>query len=426
MITKLKQRWWNYYFVGLMGIATVCAGVINYLYHPLMVRYLSESDFGLFESLMSFFNVITVIFAWFSLYLTQQVSIHREHPTYINTLYHQRTKWMIYGWGIVMIIVMIGAPWIQQYLRLPSVRPVIGIAMSLVFTSIGIVYSAILQGRHQFEYMAVSGIVGSILRVAIGMGAVALWYGLYGAVIGVILSGIIVILLQRYWLSPIRWGIPLFYDQKEMYQTFMHEKYTIMRFCIVMMVSIGLTNMDILIVQNLFGVDAISYIALAVVAKFLIFLWSAIETVYYPQLTTSELTSDTRIQLRNYIVMVFVMIWGAYIGASLLGHYVLELFKPWLWDHIGLFLRLLLLSGGIFLFTSLLKLFVAWKRYKIVFSLVLSSIISMVVLQLWSYRFVDYTMSEFVFMYTVLIGILVWLSIVLLLYRVYRSYDTAK
>jgi hypothetical protein len=98
----------------------------------------------------------------------------------------------------------------------------------------------------------------------------------------------------------------------------MKERPKIIMFCLVMVVSIGLANADILIVQNLFGKSAVSYIAISVVAKFLIFLGSAIETVYYPQLTKHVLNKDSRVQLRNYLVMTILLIGGAYVGAYLL------------------------------------------------------------------------------------------------------------
>ncbi len=426
MITRLREYWWNYYFVILMGLATLFSGWINYLYHPLMVRYLSPSDFWLFESLMSLFNLVTILFAGFALYLTQQVSIHHENPQYIGTLYHIWTRRMGRWSSILIVLLIIISPLIQWYIHLPTVYPIIIVALSLIAGGIGIVYGAILQWKNQFEYIAISSILWAILRVSIGVGAVTAGYGLYGAVAGVTIAWFLIFLLQRYRVKNISllWKNHL---SKEIYLTFMKERPKIIMFCLVMVVSIGLANADILIVQNLFGKSAVSYIAISVVAKFLIFLGSAIETVYYPQLTKHVLNKDSRVQLRNYLVMTILLIGGAYVGAYLLWWIILDLFKPGLWVELPLFLKLVLVSGCIFLFVSLLKLFVARKKYRIVFSLVLSSYIVIMALQFWRGNTATiYTINEFIVLYQWYMIGLGWLSLWLLLYCIRISYESER
>lgn len=48
----------NLFYVALIGFSTVIGGVINYLYHPLMIQYLSIDEFAEFESLVGVFNIL--------------------------------------------------------------------------------------------------------------------------------------------------------------------------------------------------------------------------------------------------------------------------------------------------------------------------------------------------------------------------------
>lgn len=48
----------NLFYVALIGLSTIVGGVINYLYHPLMIRYLSIGEFAEFESLVGIFNIL--------------------------------------------------------------------------------------------------------------------------------------------------------------------------------------------------------------------------------------------------------------------------------------------------------------------------------------------------------------------------------
>lgn len=62
-IASLRHQRGNYYYVVVTTVAAVITGTINYLYHPMMIRYLSSADFAIFQSLMSMFNIFSVVSA---------------------------------------------------------------------------------------------------------------------------------------------------------------------------------------------------------------------------------------------------------------------------------------------------------------------------------------------------------------------------
>jgi O-antigen/teichoic acid export membrane protein len=143
-------------------------------------------------------------------------------------------------------------------------------------------------------------------------------------------------------------------------------------FCLVSGGSLFLINADIFIVQHLFvGTLAGDYAAISVLSKFLLFLGTALESVYYPQLASKNISTVSRIQLRNYLILIATLIIVALVGAYFAGMYILYFYKNHLVAYHSMLMKLIVVSGGLFICTSFIKLFVAWRRQYMV-SLLLS------------------------------------------------------
>lgn len=84
----------------------------------------------------------------------------------------------------------------------------------------------------------------------------------------------------------------------------------------VAIVIMILTQGDIVIAQHLFPTQSSTYIALSVVAKFLIFLGGTIDTVYYPQLSKQPLSSSNAVSFRNYTILMLILAGAALIGTK--------------------------------------------------------------------------------------------------------------
>lgn len=401
-----------------MGSATVISWWINYLYHPLMVRFLTESDFALFESLMSLLNVVGVVFSGFALYITQQLSIHKDDNSYREWLVYRWTRRLAYGSGAMIMVFVLCSPWIASYLHLDSIGPVILVALSLLAGGVGIVYGALLQSQHQFEYLSITTVVSAILRVFLGVVLVYYWAWLYGAVIGVVLSGLISVAISLWMTQHLQLkSTNEHYD--EIIDSLKTHRYQIVLFCMAMFAILGITNLDIMMIQHHFKDQSATYIALSVVAKFLVFLGTALESVYYPQLSSQPLTKITIVPFRNYMILQLFLIGCAIVWSWLVWSYILELFKPWLGQEIFLFERLLVIFGMVLLYTTLLKLFVAWKKITLVWISIVLITWLLIVLQFWWGRSVDDFVMLFM-IWMIITLVVMWVSILSLVYRTYE------
>jgi hypothetical protein len=296
-------------------------------------------------------------------------------------------KRLLWIWGIIIFFTIICiSPRIQSYLHLPTIRAIWIVGWGMIPSMITILYGALLQWNKSFESIAISTIIWSVTRITSWSLLVYLWYWLYGAIGGVIIASRSLLIYQRYqskqYITPTidsSWN-DYYTTQKSIYSDFKKELPSLSMFVGASISIILLSNMDIIIAQHLFpGTIAGYYVAVSIVAKFLVFLWWAIETVYYPIFVSTDLKNISLIQIRNYVILSSVLILWALWWTYLLWWHILELFKPWLWIHWDLLLRLIVASWGIFFSSTCIKLLVARKQH--VVSLVcLGSIVSLYIL----------------------------------------------
>lgn len=361
-IKNIRHKRGNYYYVLVTTIAAVITGTINYMYHPMMIRYLSSADFAIFQSLMSMFNIFSVVSAGLGMYLTQQFSKYADDERVLTALKQYRKRFAL-KWGLILFVFLSSlSPLLTMYLHLPSFWLVILVAFSYLFTGYVIVFGGLLQGTHKFEYISGILIAGAVMRVSCWAFSMRLDLWVAGAIAAVSIGSLLTVSLQ--YVSTRRIAEKKWVQNNTMLdQDFRQHLTPIIFFASVAIVSMLLSQIDIFVVQHrFFGSEAGIYVAVSVLAKFIFFLAWSVETVYYPQLSKSVVHHVERHQVRNYLVLLGIVIWWGYLGSRLLGGYVLYLFKPTLVWYTWWLQWLLIWSGSIFIFTTILKLLVARKQ----------------------------------------------------------------
>lgn len=104
----------------LVGGSTILSGLINYLYHPLMLRYMSMADFGVFASLLSVTNILSIVIMGISFFLTREFSRMIGERERVYGLYRSALLSMILlGIGL-FIVYLFMSPWIAEVLHIES------------------------------------------------------------------------------------------------------------------------------------------------------------------------------------------------------------------------------------------------------------------------------------------------------------------
>ncbi len=144
------------------------------------------------------------------------------------------------------------------------------------------------------------------------------------------------------------------------------------------------------------------YAAVSILAKFLVFLWLSIETVYYPQLVKWKIFPTQQILKISmyYIAMLVGALWFFHIFWEA----VLRLFKDWLEEYIGVIFPLLVYCGLLGYISIIVKTLIAFEKY------VVNYILSIVIIGIIVYIYVfadDIYGLTYIFMY----GSIIWLIV---------------
>lgn len=356
----------NFFYVSLVGLSTVIGWIINYAYHPLMIRYLTITQFAEFESLVGIFNILWVLTAGISLFLVKEIAKNAKNGAYVKSLFLFSNRILLVLWCFVYVVFAAFSPFIAHFLRLNSVFPVLLTGMIIPFSFQGTVVSSVLQGLQKFSFISFTSILASVCRLAFGGMFVWAWYALFGAIGWFIASGAILLGINLVFVWRLLQSYPTVNANESMKRDFKKDFYPLFHFFLLTFLLAVFTNMDVIVVKNLYNADIAGlYSGISVVAKFLIFLGSAIETVYYPQIMQHKKESPPKHFLFNAFAFLLLLMFFALTCNMVFGGWILNTLKPWLWAYKNLFLYNLMFCG-LFTFVSFYsKVLIGWKVYAV-------------------------------------------------------------
>lgn len=346
--------------------ATVLSWVINYLYHPIMLRFLSIEDFGKFESLVSIFNILWVITTWLIFFLNKEISRwHIESSWKIISLFKVSFKWSLFLWVFLYWVFLLFSWFLAWYLRINDVSLVRLVWMSIIFAFVNVPFDALLRGLKKFKQKSLVMSIMPFWKLILWVILVWQWYHLYGAVAGFVISTVLWIIVSyiivRSYIFSEKKDIQM---EKIVMNDLLVMKKEIFQFCLVSLLIALFMNMDMLLARNLFdATTAWIYSWVSIVAKFLVFILFSVETVYYSQIMESKSDLLPVKLLRNPILIMFGMWFFSIIWANMLWSIVLEYMDPLLAWYNNLLLMLLIFNTflGVVIFIS--KILIWYKIY---------------------------------------------------------------
>lgn len=269
----------------MMGGGTV-ASAGAYLYHVLMGRMLTTSDYGALQSLISLSNVLNVPLATINTVIVSYVAslLGKNDKPSVAYLYHRLYR--IFFWMLVIggsVFLLFSRP-ILEFLHLNSPVDFIFLDIAVFFGLLQFLNKATIQGFAKFFEFIVVGFIEAYGKLFLGAVAVLLGLrttGAFGAFIGV---GVIGFLYTTYVISKIlphkekRTPIPLAPFAVKTIPTF---------FMTVGIMS--LFNSDVILVRHYLSAhEAGLYSALSVLGKIIFFGTSPIASVMLPLVSAAK------------------------------------------------------------------------------------------------------------------------------------------
>jgi len=183
------------------GIALFCAStlvnVTGFLFHVVVSRDLSTSDYGALAALLGLFLVFAVPSVALQTVITKEVASRRgvdsdqKVPLVIGPLLAQSL-----AWGLVATLALVAvAPLLNKFLRLGSLQAALMLAAYGIPVALGLVPRAVLLGELRFRRVAVALTAGAVVRL--GLVTVLLpSRGVEGAMAATVLAELVSILVM--------------------------------------------------------------------------------------------------------------------------------------------------------------------------------------------------------------------------------------
>jgi O-antigen/teichoic acid export membrane protein len=180
----------------LLIIGTFFTGIVSYLFHPAVTHLLGGGAYGAIISLMSLMGILALpsqvfitVFNKFTADLTA-----RGQNDQLSYLLRGATRYSIW-FGILNAVVIIAlSPLIATFLKLQSPALVVVVGLGMVLSLAGAVTNGAVQGRQKFGWLALMSFVAIALRVALTVALIIalepFGWGIYGAILGIVLSNL--------------------------------------------------------------------------------------------------------------------------------------------------------------------------------------------------------------------------------------------
>jgi O-antigen/teichoic acid export membrane protein len=369
------------FFVGSLIVA-----FLNYLYYPVLGRWLTLEDFGEVQAILALATQMTMILAAFTL-ATVHASVNheagQERQAIVRTLRRAALAVVAISFGLLLLSAHLLANTFQFE------GPVVfaALAILLVTTTVFSTRQGVLQGQGKFFQVSIGNILVSAGRILFAL--LAIWFGgrAFGAVFGMVLAqlvalGFVVFITRRGDATqPVDPEAFLLTRERQA-----QELGYVAFVALIMAFVTALYNIDVLIVKHWFSPEiAGAYSGIATVAKIVFFMTSPFAAVLLSAIKRHDTVEHRRkIFLKAFLLVLFVGggvasgfgLWPAFFVQHLMGSrylpyahllpgLVLAFYFACLTNvnaYLGLALRRHSLIFST-IFGSVLLLFLAWFRH---------------------------------------------------------------
>ncbi len=353
----------NYINVLIISWTWIIGWLINYMYHPIMLRYLTIEEFWTFGSLVWMFNILGVLTMWFILFLNREVSKNINNKWKIKSIFYDSAKFFLVL-GVIFYFVYLLFSWIlSDFLKINDPRLIYIVGLSIILWFLWISESAILRWLKKFEFLGIISILWPLFKLWLWFLLVFLWYKIYWAVIWFILWWLFSLVVSFFFLFNYFKKVKKIWDAKELFTDFKKNKKDIINFFFVSAFFTIFMNIDVILAKNIFNeTNAWIYAWISILWKFLIFLLLSVETVYYSQIMEFSKNKLPKYLIKNPLIILVVISVSAIIFNIFFGSFILWLLKPELAAYNKIYILCLVYYSLLAIISFFSKILVWWKN----------------------------------------------------------------
>ncbi|OGH44140.1 MAG: hypothetical protein A3I49_01685 [Candidatus Levybacteria bacterium RIFCSPLOWO2_02_FULL_37_11] len=173
------------FFIFIGGtIANFLAFILNLFF----ARNLSYSDYGILAALLSLFNLATIPAQSISAVIVRFASqfLFGNEEEKASSLFKKLFSLFTLLGAIAMVVMYVLSPSIGKFLRINDHFLVIVLVFTVVLNYLLTINLAFLNSLLRFKFISISGLLGGIVKLGIGVSLVLLGLSVYGALAAII------------------------------------------------------------------------------------------------------------------------------------------------------------------------------------------------------------------------------------------------
>jgi O-antigen/teichoic acid export membrane protein len=299
------NRFLHYGF--LLTAIHIAGGALGYVYQIIIGRILQPTDFALFSSVMALSVFVSAPLSAMSMIIVRRVSALKAHASifFVKSLFFKiNQKLLILGLPIFCIF-WIAKPYLQYYLKIENDNVIIIFMTIVLFSIFNVAGLAFFQGLQRFILLGSLGLLSVAGKIIISAGLIHFGLGVEGALLGVLLSMVLIYLITITNLfSSLPTQVP--------YQHFHFNFSSIKRIAPVVAATTAfaaMTQLDMAIVNWYFpSKEAGLYAAASVLGKAVLYLPGGLILALFPIVSENHAKGSDSFGIFRQAVIVTILL----------------------------------------------------------------------------------------------------------------------
>jgi len=298
---------------ALMVVGSNGASFINYAFHLVMGRLLSTSQYGELSALFSLINLIGIIPQALNILIVKFISEANDKKEIKGLMNWFSKRITIFTIAVFIIISLFSKP-IAAFLNIENNVLIILTALTFIFSLQTFLNRSVLQGLLNFNAVIVTIIFENSAKLIASTILVYLGFAVFGAVVGVVLSGILALIVTGVYLK----------EYKNTKEEIKPKNKEILTFSLPVLIqsiaAASLISSDLILVKHFFSPEEAGlYAAVATLGKIIFFATGPVLAVMLP------LIAKRKSQNQNYR-QIFLLSLGINLVITLGAVFVFSLF----------------------------------------------------------------------------------------------------
>jgi O-antigen/teichoic acid export membrane protein len=277
-------------------VSSAVVSILAYGFHLFAARFLSVSDYGSLQTLISLQNIVFIPIVILAALLTRIMAEHKREGSEERSadLSGRLTGWFVFPGIFILPALFLLTPALESFFNIHSAWPFVLLWLSLYLAIFQGINNSVLNGWHKFLESNAGSVANGMAKFFLGLFFMALGWGIVGGLSGIFLGYAAGLSVNAYFtakmfpkknLSERREKQALDLSRKKLEKIFKYSYPVILGIIAITVFS----NVDALIAKHHFSaLDAGRYGAVFVLSKIIFFAVSSLASVVIPIISAEK------------------------------------------------------------------------------------------------------------------------------------------